>query len=150
MSPSAKLASRTSSYPHPLRGHVAHALRFAKMLDELCEAPAEDGATSPWLIGRADEVRVFVADVLHEWAERDLDPSRAADVVERYVRDLHAALAELHGLPSELPCCIRNSFPEPGSSTRRSVVPPRGSIPKLRPSSRPSLPSTPTPLRAAR
>ena len=150
MSPSAKLASRTSSYPHPLRAHVAHALRFAKMLDELCEAPAADDATFPWLIGRAEEVRVFVADVLNDWSEGDLDPSCAGDMVERYVGDLHAALGELHEEAYELPCCIRNSFPEPGSSTRRSVVPPRGSIPKLRPSSRPSFHSTLTPLRAAR
>jgi hypothetical protein len=133
-----------------LRAHVAHALRFAKMLEELCEAVPFDDATSPWLIGRADEVRVFVSDVLHEWSERDLDPVRAAGMVEGYLAELHAALGALHDLPHELPCCIRNSFPEPGSGTRRTVVPPRGSIPKLRPSSRPSIPGNVPPARAAR
>jgi hypothetical protein len=101
---------RMFSYPPSLHPHIAHARRFAEMLAALEEHADPRDPGFVWLSGRAAEVRVFVADVVREWARGRMDDERAADLVELYVDDLHAELAKVTPeRAGEAPACCTSA-----------------------------------------
>jgi hypothetical protein len=107
-SPSQLLLGSTApvAYPALLQVELAHARRFVTALQELGEAspPPEDAALL-WLEGRAEEVAVFVVDVLRAWERGDVKTTAAARTIHDYLRSLHSTLEGWFGQWYAPSCC---------------------------------------------
>jgi hypothetical protein len=98
-----------SLYPVRLQAQVAHSLRFAELLDGLVVQMDPREKVSPWLVGRAGEVRVFVYEVVGDWSRALLDGARAAELIGVYVDDLHASFVAAVGRGYPPSCCSKAS-----------------------------------------
>jgi hypothetical protein len=104
-------------FPDPLRGVVNHAERFsiALSLAELDESrdtktgPREMSLSETWVVGRADEIKAFVGDVVRDWSAGALSTSAASVTIEGYLTSLHRFMAI--GTPlGEPTCCAQDSI----------------------------------------
>lgn len=99
-------------YPTPLQLSVNHAERFTNELRrherELCGSrwfeAAEASRGERWILGRADEVEAFAADVIREWRAKSISIEIAASVIAGYLLDLHSAYSSELGVLSP-ECC---------------------------------------------
>jgi hypothetical protein len=105
-------------FPPSLKMHMGHATRFAKVLDELSAKGSTDEFSFRWVMGRGDEVRVFVADVVGDLQRGAIEGALAGKLVARYLFDLHLGLREALRRSAMLPCCMRLSAGEPASTDR--------------------------------
>jgi len=92
-------------YPAPLAEQAAHAERFASALRALYAEAAHGDASVLWLTGRAEEVVVFVGDVLRAWGAGKRDTARAAREIEQYLEALHASIEPWYGRWYAPSCC---------------------------------------------
>ena len=84
----------SSSYPAALLARVVQADHVARALGALsAKAPKND----LWLLGRADEVRTLVEEILREWAAGVVDSSYACEAIAGYVGPVHVALHRRYG-----------------------------------------------------
>jgi hypothetical protein len=84
-------------YPALLRTRIAQADRLARALQSLC---GKSSATDPsflWLLGRADEVRTLVDEIVREWSGGLIDTTLACDAIHSYVGAVHVALHRRYG-----------------------------------------------------
>jgi hypothetical protein len=93
----ASRSPRSSRYPGPLDARVAKAEQLARALHGLSGESVPSDASFLWLLGRADEVRTFVDEILREWSEGSLDTARACDAIHSYVEAVHVALHRRYG-----------------------------------------------------
>lgn len=106
-------------FPDPLRGVVNHAERFsiALSLVELDESrgtktgPRELSLSETWVVGRADEIKAFVGDVVRDWSAGALSTPAASVTIERYLTSLHRYMAIGTAL-GEPTCCSPDSVTE--------------------------------------
>jgi hypothetical protein len=92
-------------YPSPIVAQLAHADRFASSLRALYDDAVPGDPAALWLTGRADEVRVFVADVLRESAHGRIESTRGAELIAGFLLTLHAALEPWYGRWYVPSCC---------------------------------------------
>jgi hypothetical protein len=85
-------------YPADLQRTVNHAERFARAI-------ARRADPAVWLVGRADEIEVFVADIVADWRARRLTSKRSAAIVDRYLLDLHRGFVVFARDAVPPPCC---------------------------------------------
>src|SRR5580692_2710987 len=87
-------------YPALLRTRIAQADQLARALQPLCgKSVANDRSdpSFPWLLGRADEVRTLVDEIVREWSDGLIDTTEACDAIFSYVGAIHAALHQRYG-----------------------------------------------------
>lgn len=122
-----------SRYPGLLGARIAQADQLARALQGLSGESVPSDASYLWLLGRADEVRTFVDEILREWSERLIDTPSACDAIRSYVDAIHVALHRRYG-GYGASCCGPHLEPphfEPGTGTRSAVEPcpsPRGGV----------------------
>jgi hypothetical protein len=98
-------APRLRSYPKPLGDWIAHAMRLSRLLDGLSEAAQSSDPSFVWLLGRGDEVRLFVREVIHDWSAKRLAVPRASGVIAAYLAEIHVGLRFWRGEGYVAPCC---------------------------------------------
>ncbi|HEY2516031.1 MAG TPA: hypothetical protein VGI39_34405 [Polyangiaceae bacterium] len=92
----------------PLQAWLVHASRLARALDDsLAETPTSD-PLFVWLTGRAEEVRVFVREVLHDYLSCRVDAEATGEIIASYLEELHTALSTWYG-EDFVPACCRIS-----------------------------------------
>ena len=92
-------------YPAPLAEQVAHAERFTQALEALEEAAGPEDPSHVWLLGRAEEVKGYVAEVLRAWTCRELRDDDATAQLEGYIESLHEAIEPWFGRWYAPSCC---------------------------------------------
>ena len=121
--------SRRTRYPMPLQAWLVHASRLARALDDsLAETPTSD-PLFVWLTGRAEEVRVFVREVLHDYLSCRVDAEATSEIIASYLEELHTALSTWYGEDYVPACCrishrtrIHSSRPPPSLEDERPDV----------------------------
>ncbi len=91
-----------------LQRALDHAERLADVL-KTTRAREDDDSGSAWLIGRSDEMELFVEIVVGRWRFEGLDESAAAAAVRAYVEALHDGLASNFGETTPR-CCIDSLY----------------------------------------
>lgn len=82
-----------------------HSERLAPTLTTLYEGADLADPARLWLTGRAEELTVFVADVLEGWSGGAIPLARACDMIAKYLRSLHLSLESLYGKAYAPTCC---------------------------------------------
>jgi hypothetical protein len=98
-------SSRRGRYPRALQGSLVHANNLAGALDALVVATHPRDPAFVWLLGRAEEVRLYVREVLEDYGAGRLDGDGANAIVGQYLEELHAALRTWFGEDVLLACC---------------------------------------------
>jgi hypothetical protein len=98
-------SSRHARYPMPLQAWLVHAVALARALDPLAPGRPGDEAASVWLTGRAQEIRVFVREVLRDCDEGWIDADRASAIIEVYLGDMHQSMRTWFGDDYVPACC---------------------------------------------
>jgi hypothetical protein len=110
-------------YPAPLRMQIAQADNLARALGALSGKASDRELGFLWLLGRADEVRTLVDEVVREWSEGTIDTAYACEAIGSYVGAVHVALHRRYG-GYGASCCGPHLEPFDGPSVRS--VTPRG------------------------
>lgn len=79
-------------YPALLGARIAQAEQLARALHALRGKSAPSDPSFLWLLGRADEVRALVDEIVREWSNGSIDTARACDAIRSYVGVIHVAL----------------------------------------------------------
>jgi CheY-like chemotaxis protein len=99
-------------YPMPLQAAVTHAERLTNAVSDALDAILDSPAFDPnepteaevWLVGRAEELELFVMEVVRDWRRGALRIEDAAEVLDRYIESIHRGLFENLGT-ERAPCC---------------------------------------------
>jgi hypothetical protein len=86
-----------SPYPAPLGARIAQADHLARALGSLCAKASKSDPGFVWLVGRADEVRTLVEEIVREWSAGSLETTYACEAIGSYVGALHVALHRRYG-----------------------------------------------------
>jgi hypothetical protein len=84
-------------YPALLGARVAQADQLARALQSLCGRSLASDPSFLWLLGRADEVRTLVDEIVREWSDGSIDTMRACEAIHSYVGAMHVALHRRYG-----------------------------------------------------
>lgn len=84
-------------YPAPLRARIAQADQLARALQSLCGKSVASDPSFLWVLGRADEVRTLVDEIVREWSDGLIDTTLACDAIHSYVGAIHIALHRRYG-----------------------------------------------------
>lgn len=84
-------------YPAHLGGLIAQADQLARALQSLDGESVASDPSFLWLLGRADEVRAFVDEIVREWSDGSVDTARACGAIRSYVAATHVALHRRFG-----------------------------------------------------
>jgi hypothetical protein len=84
-------------YPPPLRARIVQADHLARALGFLSGKASKKDLTFLWLLGRADEVRTLVDEIVREWTAGSIDTEYACEAIGSYVGALHVALHRRYG-----------------------------------------------------
>jgi hypothetical protein len=106
----------TPRHPAVLEGLIAQADQLARALQSLCGSSVASDPSFPWLVGRADEVRAFVDEIVREWSDGSIDTTRACDAIRSYVGGVHVALHRRYG-GYGASCCSPHLEPFAGPRT---------------------------------
>ena len=120
-------------YPRELQDAINHAERLSELLQRM-RASVDDEAGAAWLMGRVDEIAVFVACVAQEWRLQELDVSAAAEIIRAYVDALHPGL-KLHFGMTAPSCCtghLNRTVPPPSPLDATLPIPVRSSSTRRR------------------
>ncbi|HEY2514038.1 MAG TPA: hypothetical protein VGI39_24395 [Polyangiaceae bacterium] len=103
-------------YPAAFAEQVAHAERFTAALEALEEAAGPEDPSHVWLLGRAEEVKAYVAEVVRGWTAKELSAEEATAQIEGYVESLHGAIEPWYGRWYAPSCCgpWANARPQSG------------------------------------
>jgi hypothetical protein len=104
-------------YPAPLRMQVAQADNLARALGALSGKASSKDLGFLWLLGRADEVRALVEEIVREWSEGSIDTAYACEAIGSYVGAVHVALHRRYG-GYGASCCGPHLEPFDGPSVR--------------------------------
>jgi hypothetical protein len=139
-------------YVTPLQQSIDHAERLVRVLEAL-DHDIHDGlfrdsffddfggpqdrarGSAIWIVGRAQEVEAFVADVAHDWRQRRISAVAAASVLERYLDALHGGMRDAFDLARPACCApprvtaVEDAIPSEGTAqisvTRGAMTPSR-------------------------
>jgi hypothetical protein len=100
------------SYPKPLGDWVVHAMRLANFLDAMTQEASPSDPSYLWILGRSEEVRVYVREVVRDWHAGKVSATSASGAIGVYVAQLHAGLRSWRG-SSYIPPCCAGSVPPP-------------------------------------
>ena len=114
---------RSGAYPAPLRARLAQADHLARALGSLSAKASKHDLAFLWLVGRADEVRILVDEILREWSVGTIDTSYACEAIGSYVGSLHLALHRRYG-GYGASCCGPHLEPFEGPSVRGTAAHP--------------------------
>jgi hypothetical protein len=90
--------SRSSArHPHLLRVRIAQAEHLARALRAVSAKAPESDPSFVWLLGRADEVRTLVDEVVRECSIGAIDATQACEAIRSYVDAVHVALHRRYG-----------------------------------------------------
>jgi hypothetical protein len=103
-------------YPALLGALVAQADQLARALQSLCGSSVASDPSFLWLVGRADEVRTFVDEIVREWSDGSIDTTRACDAIRTYAGAVHVALHLRYG-GYGASCCSPHLEPFAGPRT---------------------------------
>jgi hypothetical protein len=80
-------------YPEKMMRSMVNAAVLAREIAVAAEhtKPSDEDVSSTWLIGRAEEISVFVSDVVKGWREDRVPLDRAAAVIDDYLESLACA-----------------------------------------------------------
>jgi hypothetical protein len=92
-------------YPALLGARIAQADQLAQALQSLCGQSVANDPSFLWLLGRADEVRTLVDEIVREWSAGQIDTMRACDAIRSYVGSIHVALHRRYGEYGAASCC---------------------------------------------
>ncbi len=84
-------------YPASLQAQLAQADRLSRALRSLSEKASKSDVAFLLLLGRADEVRTLVDEILREWSGRLIETNDACEAIGSYVCSLHVALHRRYG-----------------------------------------------------
>src|SRR5258708_21480589 len=87
-------------YPQSLRKAIAHAGRLNDVLQRL-----EKEAVPKALVGRADELRLFVRGAVAEWQAARRDDAQTVEAIAAHLRDVHRTAGKTLGMGTRLACC---------------------------------------------
>jgi hypothetical protein len=107
-------------YPAPLRMQVAQADNLARALGALSGKASSKDLGFLWLLGRADEVRALVEEIVREWSEGSIDTAYACEAIGSYVGAVHVALHRRYG-GYGASCCGPHLEPFDGPSVRSTL-----------------------------
>jgi hypothetical protein len=103
--------SGSTHRPSPrLRAHIAQADRLSRALRVLSGKAAKSDPSFLWLVGRADEVRTLVDEVVRECSVGSIDTAQACEAIGGYVDAIHVALHRRFG-GSGASCCGQHLEP---------------------------------------
>jgi hypothetical protein len=97
--------SRRTRYPTLLHSWLVHAAHLARALDLLVVETLPDDPAFVWLLGRPEEVRLYVREVLRDYAGGELDADSASCVISMYLEELHVSLRAWFGELFVPGCC---------------------------------------------
>jgi hypothetical protein len=103
----------STRYPSHLGALIAQADQLARALQSLCGDSVASDPSHLWLLGRGDEVRAFVDEIVREWSDGSLDTARACGAIRSYVGATHLALHRRYGGYGAC-CCSPHLEPFPG------------------------------------
>jgi hypothetical protein len=104
-------------YPHLLLARLAEADQLARALQSLSGKALASDPSFPWLLGRADEVRARVDEIVREWESGLIDTLHACDAIRLYVEAIHFALHRRYGGGFGASCCDPHLEPLDGPRT---------------------------------
>jgi hypothetical protein len=104
----------TPRYPALLGTRIAQAEQLARALQSLSGSAVASDPSFLWLMGRADEVRTLVDEIVREWSQGAIGTMRACDAIGSYVRTIHVALHRRYG-EYGASCCGPHLEPFAGS-----------------------------------
>jgi hypothetical protein len=84
-------------YPALLGARIAQADQLARALQSLSGRSVASDPSFLWLLGRADEVRTLVDEIVREWSDGSIDTMRACEAIRSYVGAVHVALHRRYG-----------------------------------------------------
>ena len=87
----------TPRYPAHLRARIAQADHLARALRSLSGKAVASDPSYLWLLGRADEVRTLVDEIVREWSTDAIDTVYACEAIRGYVGAIHVALHRRYG-----------------------------------------------------
>jgi hypothetical protein len=94
---SGKAHRSTPRQPDPLRARVAQADHLARALRVVSAKAAPSDPAFLWLLGRADEVRTLVDEIVREWAVGSIETASACEAIRGYADAIHVALHRRYG-----------------------------------------------------
>jgi hypothetical protein len=86
-----------SRYPDLLGARIAQADQLARALQSLCGRSVASDPSFLWLLGRADEVRTLVDEIVREWSDGSVDTAHACEAIDSYVGAVHVSLHRRYG-----------------------------------------------------
>jgi hypothetical protein len=87
----------TPRYPSVLGAQIAQAEQLARALRSVGGRAMASDPSFLWLVGRADDVRTFVDEMVREWHRGMIDTARACAAIRAYVGPIHVALHRRYG-----------------------------------------------------
>ena len=79
-------------YPSALRQEVRRAAKLAGTLAGMASRVSVHDPCFPWLVGRADEVRIVVGEVLRGWSDGRMDARHATERIRDFLRAIDESL----------------------------------------------------------
>jgi hypothetical protein len=118
---SAKTARSTPRHSDLLQIRIDQAEQLARALRVLSGRAAPTDSGYLWLLGRADEVRTLVDEIVREWTAGSIDAARACEAIRSYVNAVHFKLHHRYG-GCGASCCGPHLEPFARRDTKRSQV----------------------------
>ncbi len=106
-----------ANLPEALSAQVAQADHLSRALGFLSAQASKRELADLWLLGRSDEVRTLVDEILSEWSDGAIDTGYACEAIGSYVGSLHIALHRRYG-GNGASCCGPHLEPFAGPSIR--------------------------------
>jgi hypothetical protein len=113
------------SLPPVLGPVVAHAERFAQILEGRERHVSTRDMAALWLVGRAGELRCLLAVLLEDHEQGRVRAGQAAVELARHLNALHAGFAAINGRQAPL-CCVESVEPTTSVLLRDLASAPRG------------------------
>jgi hypothetical protein len=111
----------TPRQPELLRARIAQADHLARAIGVVSRKAAPSDPAFLWLLGRADEVRALVDEVVREWADGSIETANACEAIGSYVEAIHVALHRRFG-GCAASCCGPHLAPFAGPSVKRAYA----------------------------
>jgi hypothetical protein len=118
---SAKTARPASRHSDLLQIRVDQAEQLVRALRVLHGRAAPGDPGYLWLLGRADEVRTLVDEVVREWTAGSIDAARACEAIRSYVDAIHFKLHRRYG-GCGASCCGPHLEPFTRGDVKRAEV----------------------------
>jgi hypothetical protein len=97
--------SNGSNCPPVILAELSHADCLARALEALVALGEPSEPSYVWMLGRSDEIRAFIAQVMVEWREGRLDTGLTRDAMAAYLAGLHVTLEQWFGRWYYPSCC---------------------------------------------